>query len=57
MSPHAFDTGRHFWLAAAVLFGVTGALLVPGCSAPDRDGDRYTPPPSGIEREVPIQLG
>ena len=57
MSPHAFDTGRHFWLAAVVLFGVTGALLVPGCGAPDRDGDRYTPPPSGIERELPIELG
>jgi hypothetical protein len=57
MSPHAFDTGRHFWLVAAVLFGVTGALLVPGCSAPDRDGEHDTPPPTGIEREVPIQLG
>jgi flagellar motility protein MotE (MotC chaperone) len=56
MTTHAFDTGRPFWIAAAVLFGITGALLAPGCDARDVSaGEMSAAARSGgatIERQV-----
>ena len=53
MGMNEFDRGGPFWLAAVVLFGVTGALLAPGCSDADVSaGELSAAANPSIEREV-----
>jgi acyl-CoA reductase-like NAD-dependent aldehyde dehydrogenase len=53
MGRHEFDRGGPFWAAVAVLFGVTGALLAPGCGDADVSAGEVTAAANpAIEREV-----